>query len=156
VQLDFNLPERFALEYVGEDNERHRPVMLHRVLVGSMERFVGGLIEHYAGAFPLWLAPEQVRVLPISEHQAESAQELVATLEAAGIRATLDARDTLSYRIRDAELHKVPYMAVVGEKEASAGAVAVRRRGAGKKQDVMPRAEFVALLQSEIAAKTPA
>jgi threonyl-tRNA synthetase len=153
VQLDFNLPERFGLEYVGEDNERHRPVMLHRVLVGSMERFVGGLIEHYAGAFPLWLAPEQVRVLPISEHQAASAAELVAALEGAGIRAVLDARDTLSYRIRGAELHKVPYMAVVGEKEAAAGTVAVRRRGAEKKQQVMPRAEFLARLAEEVASR---
>jgi threonyl-tRNA synthetase len=153
VQLDFNLPERFGLEYIGEDNERHRPVMLHRVLVGSMERFVGGLIEHYAGAFPLWLAPEQVRVLPISEHQAASAQELAAELEGAGIRAKLDARDTLSYRIRDAELHKVPYMAVVGEKEAAAGTVAVRRRGAEKKQQVMPRADFLARLEEEVASR---
>ena len=84
VQLDFNLPDRFELEYVGEDNERHRPVMLHRVLVGSMERFIGGLIEHYAGAFPLWLAPEQVRVLPISEHFQDSASEFVGLLEAGG------------------------------------------------------------------------
>ncbi len=153
MQLDFNLPERFELEYVGEDNQPHRPVMLHRVLVGSMERFVGGLIEHYAGAFPVWLAPEQVRVLPISEHQAESAAELVALLEHAGLRATLDQRDTLSYRIRDAELHKVPYMAVVGEKEAAAGTVAVRKRGAGRKQDVMPRADFVAQLRAEVESR---
>ena len=153
VQLDFNLPERFGIEYVGEDNERHRPVMLHRVLVGSMERFVGGLIEHYAGAFPVWLAPEQVRVLPISEHQADSARELVAQLARAAVRATLDARDTLSYRIRDAELHKVPYMAVVGEKEAAAGTVAVRRRGAQKKQEVMPRGAFLARVREDVETR---
>ena len=97
--------------------------MIHRAIFGTLERFIGTLIEHFAGAFPLWLAPEQVRVLPISEHQAESARSLVAELQGAGIRATLDARDTLSYRIRDAELHKVPYMAVVGDKEATAGTV---------------------------------
>ena len=153
VQLDFNLPERFALEYIGEDNERHRPVMLHRVLVGSMERFVGGLIEHFAGAFPLWRAPEQVRVLPISEQWLESALELVARLRESGVRAGIDERDTLSYRIRDAELHKVPYMAVVGEKEAAAGTVAVRRRGAKKKQQVMSRDDFVARVLEEVASK---
>ncbi len=150
VQLDFNLPERFGLEYVGEDNERHRPFMLHRVLVGSMERFVGGLIEHYAGAFPVWLAPEQVRVLPISEQWVESAQDLVALLKSRGIRAALHDRDTLSYRIRDAEMMKVPYMAVVGEREAEAGTVAVRRRGGGRKQEIMDREAFAALVRDKI------
>lgn len=153
VQLDFNLPDRFDMEYIGEDNEPHRPVMLHRVLVGSMERFVGGLIEHYAGEFPLWLAPEQVRVLPISEHWVESSREFVEQLEAAGIRAFLFQRETLGYRIREAEMQKVPYMAVIGEREAEAGTVAVRRRGAGKKQEIMPREEFVARLQEEIRTR---
>ena len=150
VQLDFNLPERFQMEYIGEDNEPHRPVMLHRVLVGSMERFVGGLVEHYAGAFPLWLAPEQVRILPVSEPWIDSARELAEELRAAGIRAEVHERETLGYRIRDAELHKVPYMGVVGEREAEAGTVAVRRRGAGKKQEVVPREEFVERLREEI------
>jgi len=154
VQLDFNLPDRFGMEYVGEDNEPHRPVMLHRVLVGSMERFMGGLIEHYAGEFPLWLAPEQVRVLPISEHWTESAREYVEQLAAAGVRAVLYDRETLGYRIRDAEMQKVPYMAVIGEREAEAGTVAVRRRGAGKKQEVMARGEFLARLRGEITART--
>ena len=154
VQLDFNLPDRFDLEYVGEDNERHRPVMLHRVLVGSMERFVGGLIEHYAGAFPIWLAPEQVRVLPISEHFLDSASDFVDQLKTAGIRAVLADRETLSYRIRDAEMHKVPYMAVIGEREAEAGTVAVRKRGAGKKQEVIDRAGFVQQVQGEIESRT--
>lgn len=153
VQLDFNLPERFGLEYVGEDNERHRPFMLHRVLVGSMERFVGGLIEHYAGAFPVWLAPEQVRVLPISEQWTESAQALVDLLKERGIRANLHDRDTLSYRIRDAEMMKVPYMAVVGEREAEAGTVAVRRRGGGRKQEVMDREAFAALVREQIDSR---
>ncbi len=153
IQLDFQLPERFELEYVGSDNRPHRPVMIHRAIYGTLERFIGTLIEHFAGAFPLWLAPEQVRVLPISEHQAESARELVAQLEGAGIRARLNDRDTLSYRIRDAELQKIPYMAVVGEKEATVGTVAVRRRGAEKKQQVMPREEFLARLVEEIASR---
>ncbi len=154
VQLDFNLPERFELEYVGEDNERHRPVMLHRVLVGSMERFVGGLIEHYAGAFPLWLAPEQVRVLPISEQWVDSADEFAGQLDAAGIRGKVVGRETLSYRIRDAEVHKIPYMAVIGEREAEAGTVAVRKRGAGKKQDIIDRAQFITQLVGEVMSRT--
>ena len=154
VQLDFNLPDRFDMEYVGDDNEPHRPVMLHRVLVGSMERFVGGLIEHYAGEFPLWLAPEQVRVLPISEHWVESAQELVDELQAAGLRVALYERETLGYRIRDAEMQKVPYMAVIGEREAEAGTVAVRKHGAGKKQEIMLRKPFVQALCKEVGSRT--
>jgi threonyl-tRNA synthetase len=153
VQLDFNLPDRFEMEYIGEDNEPHRPVMLHRVLVGSMERFVGGLIEHYAGEFPLWLAPEQVRVLPISEQWVASAREMEDQLEEAGIRAGVYERETLGYRIRDAEMQKVPYMAVIGEREAEAGTVAVRKRGAGKKQESMPRDAFVKLLKEEVATR---
>jgi threonyl-tRNA synthetase len=154
VQLDFNLPDRFEMEYIGEDNQAHRPVMLHRVLVGSMERFVGGLIEHYAGAFPTWLAPEQVRVLPISEQWVESAGELAAELEKAGVRVHVEARETLGYRIREAETMKIPFMAVVGEREAADGTVAVRKRGAGKKQEVMPRAEFAALVAERIRMRT--
>ncbi len=156
VQLDFNLPERFQLEYVGEDNARHRPVMLHRVLVGSMERFVGGLIEHYAGAFPLWLAPEQVRVIPITDAVRDDAAAFDAGLRAAGIRSTLDERsETLGYKIRDAELMKVPYMAVIGEREAEAGTVAVRRRGAGKKQEIEARDAFRDRVAEEARQRTP-
>jgi threonyl-tRNA synthetase len=150
VQLDFNLPDRFEMEYVGEDNQPHRPVMLHRVLVGSMERFVGGLIEHYAGAFPTWLAPEQVRVLPVSEQWAKSAASLVADLKLAGVRATLESRETLGYRIREAETLKIPYMGVVGEREAEDRTVAVRKRGAGKKQEVMERERFIDQVGAEI------
>ena len=154
VQLDFNLPERFALEYTGADNAPHRPVMLHRVLVGSMERFVGGLIEHYAGAFPLWLAPEQVRVIPISEELSAVAAEVTRRLEARGIRAELDARsETLNYRIRDGELMKVPYMAVIGKREAESDSVALRVRGAGKKQEVVTVADFIARLEDELATR---
>jgi threonyl-tRNA synthetase len=153
VQLDFNLPERFQIEYVGDDNQSHRPIMLHRVLVGSMERFVGGLIEHYAGAFPVWLAPEQVRILPVSEQWAGSARELVDDLRAAGIRAHLDERETLGYRIRDAELNKVPYMGVIGEREAEGGTVAVRRRGVEKKQEIMDRKIFCAIILEAITSR---
>src|SRR5438045_8747150 len=126
-QLDFEQPERFKLEYTGEDNRPHRPVMIHRAIYGTLERFVGFLIEHFAGAFPLWLAPEQVRVLPISAAQAPAARTLHDRLRAAGIRASLDERsDTLNYRIRDAELHKAPHMAAGGQREAEAATAAVR------------------------------
>ena len=153
VQLDFNLPDRFEMEYVGEDNQPHRPVMLHRVLVGSMERFVGGLIEHYAGAFPTWLAPEQVRILPVSEQWTRSAASLLADLKMAGVRATLEDRETLGYRIREAETQKIPYMGVVGEREAEDRTVAVRKRGAGRKQEVMDRERFVDFVAEEIRSR---
>lgn len=152
-QLDFQMPERFGLEFVGSDNERHKAVVIHRTLLGSMERFIGGLIEHYAGAFPTWLAPEQVRILPVGEDFDASAAELVDDLVAAGVRATLESRETLGYRIREAETLKIPYMGVVGEREAEAGTVAVRKRGQGKKQDVMDRAEFIETVVAEIAGK---
>ena len=154
VQLDFNLPERFELEYVGEDNEKHRPVMLHRVLVGSMERFVGGLIEHYAGAFPLWLAPEQIRILPVSEDLNEAAVKLGEELRNKGVRTQVVRRETLSYRIRDAEMSKVPFMAVIGKNEEESDTVTLRRRGTGKKQEVMKRVELIELLLKEIETKS--
>jgi len=150
VQLDFNLPERFGLEYTGADNTPHRPTMLHRVLVGSMERFVGGLIEHYAGAFPLWLAPEQVRVIPIADEVKDFAKSVVDRLKAVGVRAHLDDRsETLNYRIREGEVQKIPYMAVVGKREAEADSIALRVRGAGKKQEVMTVADFIARVEEE-------
>jgi len=154
VQLDFNLPERFGIEYIGEDNERHRPVMLHRVLVGSMERFVGGLIEHYAGAFPVWLSPEQVRILPISEQFSEPARAYVEELRAMGIRASLHDRESLNYRIREAEMRKVPYMGVMGEREVKNGTVAVRRRGGGRKQEIVDRAQFGEQVREEIRTRS--
>jgi threonyl-tRNA synthetase len=154
IQLDYAAAERFDLEYVGEDNTLHRPVIIHRAIFGSFERFIAILIEHFAGAFPLWLAPEQVRVLPITDAVLEQGADLVRELRAAGIRAELDERtETLNYKIRDAETQKVPYMAVMGAREAEAGTVAVRRRGAGRKQEVMARADFAARLADEIAAK---
>ena len=155
VQLDFNLPVRFGLEYTGADNQPHRPVMLHRVLVGSMERFMGGLIEHYAGAFPTWLAPEQVRVLPISDELRDVALAVTERMKGAGIRATLDDRnETLNYRIRDGEMMKVPYMAVIGKREAEAGTLAVRVRGAGRKQEIVAVPDFIERVRREIADRT--
>src|SRR5256712_7319846 len=154
IQLDFEQPERFGLEYTGEDNRPHRPVMIHRAIFGTLERFVGFLIEHFAGAFPLWLAPEQVRVLPISDAQAPAARALHERLRAAAIRSHVDERnETLNYRIRDGELQKIPYMAVVGQREAEAGSVAVRGRGEGKKQVVLSIADFVAKLQEEVRTR---
>jgi threonyl-tRNA synthetase len=154
IQLDFQLPERFQLEYTGEDNRPHRPVMIHRALYGTLERFVGFLIEHFAGAFPLWLAPEQVRVLPISDEQLEAARALYTRLRGAGIRVHLDERsETLNYKIRDAETQKVPYMAVLGQREAAAGTVAVRARGAGPKQEIIAVEAFLERLASEIRTR---
>ncbi len=154
IQLDYAAPERFDLSYVGEDNHAHRPVVIHRAVSGSFERFMAILIEHFAGAFPLWLAPEQVRVLPISDAQRDAAQQVTSALRKAGIRATLDAgNDTLNYRVRAGEVAKVPYLAVVGQREAEAGTVAVRTRGAGSKQDVMPLEAFQARLVDDIARR---
>ena len=154
IQLDYNAPERFGLKYVGEDNAEHQPVVIHRAVSGSFERFIAILIEHFAGAFPLWLAPEQVRVLPISDEVVSAAREVTGKLKRAGIRATLDDRsDTLNYRIREGEVTKVPYMAVIGKREAEAGTVALRIRGAGKKQDVVPVDEFVARVVREKAER---
>jgi len=151
IQLDFQLPERFQLEYTGSDNKPHRPVMIHRAIYGTLERFIGFLIEHFAGAFPLWLAPEQVRVLPITGAQMDAARVLHERLRAAAVRSHLDERnETLNYRVRDGEMQKVPYLAVVGGREAEAGTVAVRARGAGNKQDVMAQDAFVAQLTDHI------
>ncbi len=154
IQLDFEQPERFRLEYAGEDNKPHRPVMIHRAIYGTLERFCGFLIEHFAGAFPLWLAPEQVRVLPISDAQIPAARAVQQQLADAGLRAHVDERnETLNYKVRDGETHKVPYMAVVGQREADAGTVAVRVRGAGQKQVVLPVAQFVARLSEEVQTR---
>ena len=153
IQLDYNAPERFDLEYIGSDNKPHRPVVIHRAVCGSFERFIAILIEHYAGAFPTWLAPEQVRVLSVGQDWDASAQELVDALLETGIRATLHSRETLGYRIREAELHKIPYMAVVGEREASEDTVAVRERGKGKKQDLMSRVDFISLVGKKVTTR---
>ena len=153
VQLDYVLPERFGLEYIGPDNQPHRPVMIHRAPFGSMERFMGILIEHFAGAFPLWLAPEQVRVLPISDKVADYAQAVLETLLAAGFRATLDHRpEKIGAKIRDAQLEKIPAMLVVGAKEAENQAVSYRDRTDGD-LGAMPLAQAIARLKQEADAR---
>jgi len=132
VQFDFNLPGRFELEYVGEDGSRHQPVMVHRALFGSIERFFGVLIEHYAGAFPLWLAPVQIGLVPISERHLEYAQIVQSQLQKAGFRVELDARnEKMNAKIRDLTLQKIPYVLIMGDKESEANAVSVRTRGKG-------------------------
>ena len=153
IQLDYNAPERFDLEYVGEDNTSHRPVVIHRAVSGSFERFLAILIEHFAGAFPVWLAPEQVRVLPISHELTPVAAEVTRRMKEAGIRAHLATGESLNYRIRQAEVMKVPYMAVIGKREAEAGTIAVRVRGEGKKQEVVSVESFIERVRSEIAAR---
>ncbi len=154
VQLDYNLPERFQLEYVGADNQTHRPVMIHRAPFGSMERFVGMLIEHFAGAFPLWLAPEQVRVLPLSEKTNDYALDIERKLTAAGFRVTTDLRGAkVQAKIRDAQLELVPYMLVIGPKEAEAGAVAVRDRIDGDLGS-MPFEKALEKLSEEVRNRT--
>ena len=132
VQLDFQMPERFDLTYIGEDGEKHRPVMLHRVIFGSIERFIGILIEHYAGAFPVWLSPVQVKILPISEKQHDYAKKIEEEMKAKGIRAKLDDRsEKIGYKIREAQLEKVPYMVIVGQKEEEENILSVRSRKDG-------------------------
>lgn len=132
IQLDFQLPERFSLEYTGADGQKHRPIMIHRVVFGSIERFIGILIEHYAGAFPVWLAPVQVRVLPISDQTLSYAKTVLEKLKKAGIRVQIDDRnEKIGYKIREAQLQKLPYMLIVGEKEAQSGKVSIRSRGQG-------------------------
>ena len=149
VQLDYNFPERFELTYTGADNAEHRPVMIHRALFGSFERFIGILLEHLDGALPAWLAPVQAVVLPITDRQNEAGQGVLAALGGAGLRAELDARsESVARKIRDAQLRKIPYMLVVGEREAAAGTVSVRER-AGGDAGVVGLAEFIARLRGE-------
>ncbi len=150
VQIDYNLPERFELEYIGADNTAHRPVMIHRAPFGSMERFVAILIEHCAGKFPLWLMPEQVKILPISDRFNEYAQGLLEVLENYDIRALVDKRpEKIGRKIRDAEMERIPYMLIVGEQEAEQGTVSVRRQGEGDLGS-MSAEQFGELIQSEI------
>ncbi len=151
VQLDYNLPERFQLEYIGTDNKAHRPVMIHRAPFGSMERFAGVLIEHFAAAFPLWLAPEQVRILPISEKVNEFAATVEQQFKAVGFRATTDLRSAkINGKIRDAQLELIPYMLVIGPKEAENGTVTVRDRLDAEHQKTVPIAEALAALTAEV------
>ena len=154
VQFDFNLPQRFDLEYVGEDGQRHQPLMVHRALYGSMERFFGVLIEHYAGAFPVWLSPVQVALIPISERHLEYAQKVADQLKAIGIRVEVDGRnEKMNAKIREHAMQKTPFLLVVGDKEAEAGKVNVRTRGKEKTED-LATADFVAKIQKLVADKS--
>ncbi len=154
VQVDYNLPERFDLEYIGADNTTHRPVMIHRAPFGSMERFIGVLIEHFAGAFPTWLSPEQVRVLPISEKSHEYGQKVLSALEAAGVRASADfGNDRVQAKIKVAAEMKIPYLLVVGPRDEDAGVVSVRARGIQKDLGAMELATFVSAIGEEISTK---
>ena len=153
IQLDYQLPGRFDLEYVGADGEKHCPVMIHRVVFGSIERFIGVITEHFAGAFPTWLSPVQAAVLPITDRAADYAKEVTAKLEARGVRAETDLRnEKIGYKIREAQMQKIPYMLVVGDKEAESGAVAVRTR-AGKDLGAMPLEDFIAKIGEEIKTR---
>ena len=154
IQLDFQMPQRFDLEYTGEDGEKHRPIMIHRVVFGSIERFIGILIEHYAGKFPVWLAPVQVKVLTLTERTEDYAEAFAAEMSEKGLRAATDLRnEKIGYKIREALLEKVPYIAVVGDKEAAEGAVSVRKRGE-EKSVVMKKEDFIALVLQQRDEKT--
>jgi len=154
IQLDMNLPERFDLEYIGPDGEKHKPVMIHRAIFGSIERFIGILIEHFAGAFPTWLAPVQVRVMPITDRAREAGEAVAKQLEAVGVRVETDFRnEKIGFKIREAQVQKIPYMLVLGDREAENGEVSVRTR-AGGDQGSMPVAQFLAQIQEEISAKS--
>ena len=153
IQLDYQLPGRFDLEYVGADGEKHCPVMIHRVVFGSIERFIGIITEHFAGAFPTWLAPVQVKVMPITDRTAEYAGQVKAALDKAGIRAEIDLRnEKIGYKIREAQMQKIPYMLVIGDKEAENGTVAVRTR-AGKDLGASPLEDFLRALDEEIKTR---
>ncbi|MCD8348383.1 MAG: threonine--tRNA ligase [Lachnospiraceae bacterium] len=153
IQLDFQLPQRFECEYIGADGEKHRPIMIHRVAFGSIERFIGILIEHFAGAFPTWLSPEQVRILPISDKYIDYADKVKAALREEGIRANVDTRaEKIGYKIREAQIAKTPYMLVVGAKEEEEGLVSVRSRSEGDKGQ-SSLADFTAAIKEEIATR---
>jgi threonyl-tRNA synthetase len=153
IQLDYQIPQRFDLKYVGADNAEHRPVVIHRAIFGSFERFIAMIIEHYAGAFPLWLAPAQARVLPIADRHLEYSRGVVEQLKAAGLRTELDERqEKIGYKIREAQLQKVPYMLVVGDREAAEGTVSVRTRTGGD-QGARPVDAFIADATGEVRAR---
>lgn len=154
IQCDFNLPERFDVNYIGEDGQKHRPVMIHRTVLGSMERFVAGLVEHYAGAFPAWLAPVQVEIIPVSEKQAEYAKKVEAALREAELRVFCDlGSEKMGYKIRQAQMQKIPYMLVVGGREEESGTVSVRHR-AGGDLGSMPVADFVTQIVKEVRGRS--
>lgn len=148
IQLDFQLPQRFNLDYIGEDGEKHRPIMLHRVVFGSIDRFIGILIEHYEGKFPVWLSPVQAKILPVSERHLSYAKEIAAKLMNAGIRVEIDDHDEkLGYKIREARLDKVPYMLILGDKEMQSGSVSVRQRDAEEDKQDMGQMELNKLIE---------
>ena len=154
VQFDFNLPQRFQLEYVAEDGTRKQPLMVHRALYGSVERFFGVLIEHYAGAFPVWLSPVQVAMIPIAERHTEYAEKVASQLRLAGVRVEVDSRnEKMNAKIREHAMQKVPFLLVVGDKESEANKVNVRTRGKEKTED-MATAAFVEKIKKLIAEKS--
>jgi threonyl-tRNA synthetase len=147
--VDFNLPERFGMTYTGTDGEEHQPIMIHRALMGSLERFIGVLIEHYAGAFPLWMAPEQARIMNITDDQAEYCKRVYGDLRKAGVRVEKDLRnEKLNYKIREAQVMKVPYMLIIGEREKEDGTVTVRKRN-GDNLPPMSVQEFADMVRRE-------
>ena len=153
IQLDFQLPQRFELEYIGADGEKHRPIMIHRVAFGSIERFIGILIEHFAGAFPTWLAPVQVKVLPISDKYMDYAEKVKAALDAENIRVEVDTRsEKIGYKIREAQKNKIPYMLVVGQKEEEDGVVSVRSRFKGDEGQASLES-FIENIKKEIVSR---
>ena len=153
IQLDMNLPERFDLSYIGPDGEKHRPVMIHRVVYGSMERFMAILVEHFGGAFPLWLAPVQARIMTITDRADAAAQNLKTAMEKAGLRVETDLRnEKIGFKVREAQMHKIPYMLVLGDREAEEGTVSVRTRG-GENLGAMAWDKLIASLQQESGAR---
>ena len=153
IQLDMQLPEGFELEYTGADGEKHRPVMIHRVVLGSIERFIGVITEHFAGAFPTWLAPEQVRIMPMTDRNISCAKEVMQQLTDNGFRVTMDDRnEKIGYKIREAQVHKVPYMIVIGDKDEEKGVISVRTRKTGE-TTAMETGEFIEKLAYEVENK---
>ena len=154
IQVDYNLPERFQLEYTGADNLKHRPVMIHRAPFGSMERFVAVLIEHTAGHFPLWLTPDQVAILPVSEKYNEYAEQVRQQLDELNVRAIVDDRnEKIGRKVRDNEMKHIPYLVIVGEKEAQEGTVSIRKQG-GDDQGTLKIADFAKKINDEVAEMT--
>jgi len=155
IQFDFNLPERFDLTFADKDGHLKRPYMIHRALLGSIERFFGVLIEHYAGNFPLWLAPVQVKILPVTDEMNSYGETVLNRLKEQNIRAELDSRsEKIGHKIRESELQKIPYMLIIGSKEKEAGAVSVRLHGKGDK-GIMELGKFIDILRAEIKEKAP-
>ena len=153
IQFDFNLPDKFDLKYIGEDGQEHRPYMIHRALLGSMERFFGVLIEHYGGAFPVWISPVQAMLIPIADRHIEAAHQVAEQLKAAGLRIEIDdSSERMNAKIRNAQLQKIPYMLVIGDREAAEGTVNIRLR-TGEQRGTLPVSEFLAYMQDVVSNK---